>query len=201
VRNHGVIESWRRRNHFDFVPAGILFLGLLFLAGIVYLIVRMATKPASQPAMVSGVPPMLDPNQPVRDREHLRMLAAFHFVLAGLMILGIGFLFLHHHFMSAFFDNPEMWKNQKSSGPPPQFFQAFVWFYIFMGFILVLAAALNFASGLFLNHRTHRMFSIVVGGLNCLHFPFGTTLGVFTIVVLARDSVRTLYGGEFLGKI
>jgi hypothetical protein len=37
------------------------------------------------------------------------------------------------------------------------------------------------------------MFSLVVTGITCLSFPFGTALGVFTIIVLTRGSVRQLY--------
>ena len=50
-------------------------------------------------------------------------------------------------------------------------------------------AAVNLYSGLFLRKQTHRTFSLVVAGLDCLLIPWGTVLGVFTIVVLTRDSV------------
>jgi hypothetical protein len=33
-----------------------------------------------------------------------------------------------------------------------------------------------------------------MAGFACLFMPFGTLLGVFTIIVLQRDSVRRLYG-------
>ena len=59
----------------------------------------------------------------------------------------------------------------------------------------MMACAANLLSALFLWRRQHRMFSMVVGGLNCLQIPFGTALGVFTILVLSRDSVQELYAG------
>ena len=34
---------------------------------------------------------------------------------------------------------------------------------------------------------------MIVAGLNCVHIPLGTVLGVFTLVVLMRDSVRESY--------
>ena len=37
------------------------------------------------------------------------------------------------------------------------------------------------------------MFSLVVAGLNCMGFPFATVLGVFTFLVLLRESVVELY--------
>ena len=33
----------------------------------------------------------------------------------------------------------------------------------------------------------------MVAGLNCLHMPLGTLLGVFTFIVLARPSVQALF--------
>lgn len=37
------------------------------------------------------------------------------------------------------------------------------------------------------------MFALVVAGLDCVRIPVGTALGVFTISVLLRDSVRQSY--------
>jgi len=47
----------------------------------------------------------------------------------------------------------------------------------------------NLLSGLlaFTGEKGPGFFSLVVAGLNCLQFPFGTVLGVFTFVVLLRE--------------
>ena len=37
------------------------------------------------------------------------------------------------------------------------------------------------------------MYCLVVAAIECLFIPFGTVLGVFTIVVLNRSSVRSLF--------
>jgi hypothetical protein len=37
---------------------------------------------------------------------------------------------------------------------------------------------------------------LIIAVLNCLQIPFGTALGVFTIIVLSRDSVRELYSRD-----
>src|SRR6266481_1319847 len=117
----------------------LVFLGICALGffGIIYLIIRAVVNRPAQP------PPSLPQeiviqNQQRRDREHLRLLSIFHFVFAGLALLGIGFVFVHYFIM-------------------------------------------------------HPIFSMVIGGLNCLQIPFGTALGIFTIMVLSRDSVRELY--------
>jgi hypothetical protein len=129
------------------------------------------------------------------DAEHLKLLAVFHFVLAGLAVVGLGFLFMHWFFMSSIFDNPEMWKNAKNGAQPPpkEFFAIFKWFYAFMGAMTVGGGLACLISGLCILRRRARMFSIVVAGVSCLGFPFGTALGVFTLVVLLRESVREDY--------
>jgi hypothetical protein len=37
-------------------------------------------------------------------------------------------------------------------------------------------------------------FCLVMAGVACMFMPFGTVLGVFTIIVLLRDSVKELFG-------
>jgi len=141
------------------------------------------------------------------DRDHLNVLAIFHFVVAALAIVGIAFLFLHYTLMSSVFEHPGFWQPQHTAGAtplphpsevhPPQFpahfFAIFKWFYVVAGVCLLLAFVGNLFSGFFLRARKHRVFSLVVAGLDCLQIPFGTVLGVFTIVVLARESVMELY--------
>lgn len=131
-----------------------------------------------------------------KDSEHIRVLAIFHFVVGCLCLVGMGFIFLHYFMMHNIFMNPEMWKGKEGPGPPKEFFQAFIGFYIFMGAMLASATVGNVLSGVFLLKKRSRMFSMVVGGLDCLMMPFGTVLGVFTIVVLSRDSVRSLYDAK-----
>src|SRR5579863_4419683 len=114
------------------------------------------------------------------DADHLRLLAIFHFIGAGLAILGLGFLALHYLFLHTFLDNPDMWKTQKGAVPSPrEFFAIFKWFYVIFGAWLVVSGIANLLSGVFLGRRINRTFSLVVGGINCVHIPLGTVLGVF----------------------
>jgi ABC-type phosphate transport system permease subunit len=143
------------------------------------------------------LPPMapLPRDQRNIDTDHLNLLSIFHFVVAGLALLGILFLFAHFEFMHYIFTNPEVWQNQKGGPPPQQIFSVLIVFYIIGGIFFVVSAILNVLSGLFLHARRNRTFSLVVAGINCLQMPFGTVLGVFTTIVLLRPSVRELYGG------
>jgi quinol-cytochrome oxidoreductase complex cytochrome b subunit len=181
----------------------ILILLLLFILavvavgflGLIYLIVRAVLN--RPPPAASTLPPeVANQNQKRRDREQVKLLAIFHFVFAELAFAGIGFLCVHYAFMHTIFSNPDMWKSQPQTMPPKAFLDAFVWFYLFMGVILLIGLVLNVLSGLFLLRKRNRLFSLIIGGLNCLQIPFGTALGMFTILVLSRDSVRQLYGGE-----
>jgi outer membrane lipoprotein-sorting protein len=180
----------------------ILILVLLFILavvavgffGLIYLIVRaVVNRPPPAPSTLP--PDVATHNQQRRDREHVKLLAIFHFVFAGLAFVGIGFLGVHYAIMHTVFSNPDIWKSQPQVMPPKAFLDAFIWFYLFMGVLLLTGLVLNVLSGLFLLQKRNRLFSIIIGGLNCLQIPFGTALGVFTILVLSRDSVRQLYAG------
>jgi len=147
----------------------------------------MTTPPLPQ------MPPDLAPVEHARkDAEQLRLLWIFHFVFAGLAVLGIGFLVVHYLFMKNIFANPAMWRGAQQP-PPPQFFQFFIIFYFIAGFVIVLGAALNAISAACIRNRKWRLFSLVVAGIDCLQVPFGTALGVCTFLVLLRESVRRLY--------
>ena len=53
-----------------------------------------------------------------------------------------------------------------------------------------------FIAGRSLAKRCHYWFAFVVACLECLFVPFGTILGVFTLIVLSRNSAKELFGLE-----
>ncbi|MDJ0671770.1 MAG: hypothetical protein DWQ53_23750 [Microcystis flos-aquae DF17] len=55
-------------------------------------------------------------------------------------------------------------------------------------------AIATIVSGRFLKRRQRYWFSFVMACILCLFTPLGTILGVFTIIVLSRQSVKELYG-------
>lgn len=141
---------------------------------------------------MSELPPIFRDQRKI-DADHLKLLSIFHFVGAGFAVLGILFVTAHFAMFHFAFDNPKMWEHQKEGPPPAQFFAVFKVFYVVFGLWFLSSCILNVMSGLFLRARKFRTFSLVVAAINCLHIPIGTVLGVFTIVVLVRDSVRELY--------
>jgi hypothetical protein len=50
-----------------------------------------------------------------------------------------------------------------------------------------------FLAGRNLAQQRRYTFCLVIAGLLCIFIPFGTVLGVFTIVVLVRPSVKALF--------
>jgi len=127
------------------------------------------------------------------DVDHLNLLSILHFVGAGFALLGVLFLLMHFSIFYTVFNNPKLWENEKQGPPPAELFDIFKWFYLVLAIWFITSGILSVLSGLFLRARKHRMFSMVVAGIICVHAPLGTALGVFTIIVLLRDSVRELY--------
>lgn len=132
-------------------------------------------------------------NQRNVDLDHLNLLSIFHFVGAGLAGVGTMVMMAEFAFMQFVVSNPALWQNQKGPPPPEFFFVMMKVMYGAMGLWFVASLILNLLSGLFLRQRRHRTFSLVVAAINCLHVPAGTVLGIFTIIVLVRNSVRELY--------
>ena len=78
------------------------------------------------------------------------------------------------------------------------------WFLVGFG---IFFAVLGFAFAIFvflggpaLARRRHYQFARVVACVECLFIPFGTILGVFTRIVLSRESVKKLFASEALTK-
>jgi hypothetical protein len=142
-----------------------------------------------------SLPPPL-PDRRKTDASNVRLLAIFHFILAGLSLLGISGLAMHYLMMHAIISNPAGVTGTPGATPPPNpeaFFAIFRWFYIAMGGFMVLASLANFISGWCMFRRKARVLSMVVAGIDCMALPFGTMLGVFTLIILSRDSVLELY--------
>lgn len=127
-----------------------------------------------------------------QDQEHLRLLSLFHYVCAGLTVLFSCIPIFHLVLGLIIAMRPHLMNSGKN--PPP------VWFgWIFVAFALVIIlsgwtlAGFMAWAGRCLGQRRNHTFCLVVAGVSCLFMPFGTVLGVFTIIVLSRPSVRALF--------
>ena len=140
---------------------------------------------------------MNPPPVPRPDADHLRVLAISHYITAGLTLLMSGFIPLHYAIMKMVFTSPEMMKTKPGEPATPfdpaEFFALIQWFYFIAAVFMLSAVILTAISGRFIQRRVHRLFSLIVAGFMCMFFPFGTALGVFTFIVLTRESVWRLY--------
>jgi hypothetical protein len=57
-------------------------------------------------------------------------------------------------------------------------------------------AAVTVYVGRCIKRREKYTFCLIAAGLNWMHMPIGTILGVFTLIVLTRDSVGQLFGAK-----
>lgn len=129
------------------------------------------------------------------DLQHLRLLSIFHYVVGGLAVLCGFFPFIHLAVGVGMITGNLGGPPKPGAAPPPP---ALGW--LFVGFAsAAILFAWAFAVGMFVAGnflRTHRgyVFCLVMAGLACLFQPHGTILGVFTIIVLLRPSVKRLFG-------
>jgi ABC-type transport system involved in multi-copper enzyme maturation permease subunit len=127
-----------------------------------------------------------------RDEEHLRLLKIFYYIFSGitafqasipLIHVAIGIIIL----IAAVAGGGE------ERGPP-----AFVGiFFVCLGGAIVLIgwtlAICAFFSARCLSRRTAYVFCFAIAVMSCLCIPYGTVLGIFTIIVLVRPSVKTIF--------
>jgi hypothetical protein len=129
-----------------------------------------------------------------RDVEHLRLLRLGFYIMAGmtglmslfsLLWVGMGVLFTSGAFFPA---------NASPSGDP----RAMGVFFLVVGLVVLLLGLattyLTFLTGRYLGNRRHSTFCMVMAGLCCLQIPWGTVIGVCTIMVLSRPSVKGMFG-------
>ena len=130
-----------------------------------------------------------------QDREHLRLLAIFHYIVGGLAAL-FSFFPLLYTTVGAIFIFVERHGTPKPGEElPPEFIG---WIFAVIGsllFLLGIAIAICILIvGRSLAKPTRYWFAFIMACIECLFIPFGTILGVFTIIVLSRESVKTLFG-------
>jgi hypothetical protein len=129
-----------------------------------------------------------------RDTEQLNLLAIFHYVVAGLAALFSFFPLLYTTIGAIFIFAARHGTAKPGEDLPPEFLG---WIFAVLGSVLFLIglsmAICILIAGRSLALRKRYSFTLVMACIECLFIPFGTILGVFTIVVLSRESVRGLF--------
>jgi hypothetical protein len=139
--------------------------------------------------LMDNVPP--NPQQ-LLDTEHFRLLSIFHYVKGGISAFFSCFFIIHVVLGLFFILAPHLFGQGKEQ--PPAFLG---WVFFFLGSFFILLgwtfAALTLIAGRCIARRTHYTFCFIWACVECLSIPFGTALGVCTILVLNRVSVKELF--------
>jgi hypothetical protein len=149
-----------------------------------------------------------EPN--AEDREHLSALSIGHFILAGVALLGgVPTLLIGvsgSKLMDEFGSDLSMAMGQipGQSGVDPfggspdamlQDLNTLIISVVVSMVLLAVVSAIHLAVvGVQIRNRRWWTFCYLTGWGECLMFPFGTVLGIFTIIVLSRPSVKRLFG-------
>lgn len=124
-----------------------------------------------------------------QDEQHLNLLGVFHYVLAGLTAL-TSLIFVLHIVLGILLATGTI-EPHNSEAQFAGFLVGGVGFLV-MTLMAAFAALIAYAGYCLRQHKNHT-FCVVVAALLCLNAPFGTILGVFTLIVLFRDSARELF--------
>jgi hypothetical protein len=127
-----------------------------------------------------------------QDLEHLRLLSIFHYVVGGITALFACIPIIH------LVVGASMIAGFKGAEEVPVPLGLIGVIFVIIAGALILAgwslAVCQFLTGSRLSNRTNYTFCFVVAGVECILVPFGTALGVFTIIVLSRPTVKELFG-------
>src|SRR5262245_11612767 len=128
-----------------------------------------------------------------RDTEQLNLLAIFHYVVGGLATLFSLFPLLYS-VIGGFLVYAAEHPSPNNQEPPPALvgwiFMALGVFFFFAGLTMAICILI---AGRSLALRKRYSFALVIACIECLFVPFGTILGVFTIVTLSRESVKASF--------
>jgi hypothetical protein len=126
--------------------------------------------------------------------QYLRILSIFHYVVGGVAALFACFPIIHFlvgigMLAFSFIPTPE------GTGFPfilpftfaGLFFTLLAGSFILLGWTFAICVIL---AGRFLATRKRYMFCLVMGGVECMFMPFGTVLGVFTIITLLQPIAK-----------
>ena len=132
------------------------------------------------------------------DNEHLRLLSIFHYVVSGVSAFIACIPIIHLVIGLIFIFAPGMFGT--GSNQPPAFVG---WLLVGVAGVFILLgwifAVFVLVAGRFMARRKHYQLLFVVACVECLFIPFGTVLGVFTILVLNRPSVKELFNPMPMG--
>ena len=129
--------------------------------------------------------------QKIIDDEHLKLLS-YGYLIDGCITVAYSCFFILHIFIFSFMSSEFEKLHQGLDGQnisPTSFLDIFI--YVFGALIIlgVLYGVAKIVAYRFIKQRRNRMFVYIIGMPNMIFIPYGTALGIATIIVMGRDSV------------
>ena len=129
------------------------------------------------------------------DLKNLDLLALFHYVLGGVTAFFACLPFIHV-FMGLAIVSGKFIEETNGPGFPP----FFGWMFVIMGAVFILIgwslAILMIMAGNKIKRHKNRLFCMVTAGIECVLMPFGTILGVFTLIALNKESIKEIFAEQ-----
>jgi len=138
--------------------------------------------------------------QSVVDAEHLRLLSLFHYIAGGInlaisLLIALQMVFFYG-IMNQFIMGEMHRPFPRHGNFGPAIFEFILFVIVIFMILFIVFSILQILSGTYLKARKNRIFSFVIAIISLLSFPYGTILGVMTLIVLNRISVIELYKSE-----
>ncbi|UCH65945.1 MAG: hypothetical protein JSW63_02080 [Ignavibacterium sp.] len=135
--------------------------------------------------------------QQIIDEEHLRLLSLFHYIAGGITLFISLIILLEFLLLFVFWEGlmQQYGEHRYTSNNELDATIFTIFFYLLLVILLIVITfgILEILSARFIKLRKHRNFSFIIAILNLLSIPYGTILGIMTIIVLSRNSVKEIY--------
>lgn len=126
-------------------------------------------------------------------KNNLRTLEVLYYIYGALLLLVGLVLFIVFGGLGMFLSS-DMVAEQSNGDPAPALVgTAFGVLGGVISLFVLVWAVLNVLAGRNLAKYKNRTLIMITAGLDCLSFPFGTALGIFTFVELSKDDVKQLF--------
>ncbi|MDZ8117780.1 hypothetical protein [Pontiella agarivorans] len=126
------------------------------------------------------------------ETKQLRLLALFHYVAGGITALFSCMPFIHV-FMGLAIISGTFFEEADGTPPPAQI----GWMFVIMGSLFILTGWVisigMIVAGRKISQQKSRIYCMVIAGIECMFMPFGTVLGVFTLIALNKESIKDAF--------
>jgi hypothetical protein len=132
------------------------------------------------------------------DLEQIKILSIFHYIVAAFAAAFACFP-IFHLAMGISMLTGGLFNEAAVADPDFPFALFGIMFTLIPAIIIVFGwvfAICLAVAGWFLSSKQHYLFCMVMAGISCIFTPFGTVLGIFTIIVLIRPTVKALFAGK-----